>query len=910
MRTSTCVASPFILALLWACAPSRAVVVDEPQLSADVVRPGPPEDTAPDEDSGRGDGDGDGYGEGDCVDTNPDIHPGAAEVCDGVDNDCDGTIDANATDAVAWYLDLDQDLYGDNAQTTAACWKPTGYTAFTDDCDDTRADVYPGAPEACDGVDNNCTGDETDAVDAGYWFGDNDGDGYGFSPRRACGADPGLVTAGGDCADGDAARHPGADEWCNGWDDDCDGETDEAALDALTFYADADGDTFGAAGDPIDACTAPAGFVADATDCDDADAAIGGPIAWYTDADGDGYGDAALLACVAPPGAVAWGGDCDDADPAAFPGAPEVCDTEVDLDCDGLVGTADADGDTLRACDDCDDADPLVGGPGTWYADRDGDTYGDASQSIEACVAPLGFVADSSDCNDGSSVAHPGASEVWYDDEDEDCLGGDDWDADLDGFAANVDDCVDTDAAVHPGATEVCANHLDDDCDGTDNGCAASGDVSLGAVDYTLETGTAEEAQFGYAWSAAIDYFGAGDSAIVVSAEWDDSGAGAVYVGAFSELPTAGAAPTWRAVWQGENPLDYAGTALSLPGDFDGDGVLDVAVGAPSSAGPGAVYLIPLDATGAQSLKAAPQQMLGSRFNSRLGSSLVEIDDLDGNGADELVVGDNGASVVPGGGGRGCAYYFEGPLTSALTARTGQLCGDEDAVLWAGSIAVVDTQGDGLPELISSSSNATIEKVSVGKAAFLELPFTGAVEADDVDFYLYGVSAERSVDSVGGAGDINGDGYPDVYTGGPDDTASASQAGSIHLYLGPLSATRTVDEADFVVSGTVEDENLAIAASAGDTNADGWDDLVMGERSFSYTAPGRAGLFYGPILASATLDEADVVFGGEEAGDLAGGSFLGPGDLNGDGFGDLLIGASNFGSAHEGRGYVWLGTGG
>jgi MYXO-CTERM domain-containing protein len=97
---------------------------------------------------------------GDCDDSRSDIHPTASELCDGVDNDCDGTVDQNPASQLRSYADSDRDGYGDAGQirTSATCSPPEGTTADATDCDDTRGDVHPGAPEQCDGIDTNCDG--------------------------------------------------------------------------------------------------------------------------------------------------------------------------------------------------------------------------------------------------------------------------------------------------------------------------------------------------------------------------------------------------------------------------------------------------------------------------------------------------------------------------------------------------------------------------------------------------------------------------------------------------------------------------------------------------------------------------------------------------------------------------------
>ena len=146
----------------------------------------------------------------------------------------------------------------------AACSAPSGYVADGTDCNDGLASVHPTATEYCNGVDDNCDGatDEPGAADEGVWYSDVDGDGYGDPDiaARSCSAPAGYVSNASDCDDRDNGIHPGADEYCNSIDDDCDGTSDEAgALDANTWYIDADADSYGYVGSYTIACTAPTG---------------------------------------------------------------------------------------------------------------------------------------------------------------------------------------------------------------------------------------------------------------------------------------------------------------------------------------------------------------------------------------------------------------------------------------------------------------------------------------------------------------------------------------------------------------------------------------------------------------------------------------------------------------------------
>ena len=174
----------------------------------------------------------------DCNDANVFVFPGAPEICNNIDDDCDGGIDDDALDAQIAYVDYDFDGWGAAAVATCAFTLPYGYTDLVltpGDCDDFSPSVNPGTDELCNGIDDDCDGDVDDddanVADPDLWYADEDDDGFGdyASPRFACDEPPGDWSLdGGDCAPADPDIHPDAPEVCNFVDDDCDDLVDDA----------------------------------------------------------------------------------------------------------------------------------------------------------------------------------------------------------------------------------------------------------------------------------------------------------------------------------------------------------------------------------------------------------------------------------------------------------------------------------------------------------------------------------------------------------------------------------------------------------------------------------------------------------------------------------------------------------
>lgn len=516
-----------------------------------------------------------------------------------------------------------------------------------------------------------------------------------------------------------------------------------------------------------------------------------------------------------------------------------------------------------------------------WYADEDGDGYGNSLAITVACDQPEGTVSTRPDCDD-------------------------------------------TRAEVYPGADEVCGDGLVNDCrddDGVDAQIECD-HLSLSLADARL---IGEEAgdYAGHPVTGAGDVNGDGWDDLLVGVSGRDPEvvylvSGPVIVD--RDLGTADAQ-----VGLEESRMEFGNDGLSA-GDVDGDGYSDMLLGVPQAEtaylfqGPVAGELSPGDADAS----------LVSLDEDATGDSTAVLGDVDGDGVADLLVGapdaqgpyeestaGGCATEVDVGGDdhghwAGAAWLFLDVVSGSVQATDAdaRLIGEDgDDGAGAEVAAPGDLDGDGLADLFLNGPANCEGGAGAGAAYVVLSAVRGEISLADADAKLIGAAASGFGGTISGAGDTNGDGTPDLLASSPfvDD-----HGGEVYLFLGPVSASRSAASADAKFLGSEGSYAGYSLSGAGDVDADGLDDIVIGAwgQDNQGNLAGATFILHGPLTGRHELmDKADLTFLGA-AGDRSGSIVAGAVDLDGDGLSDVLTSVPGDDSGGEWAGAVDILLGG
>jgi hypothetical protein len=430
-------------------------------------------------------------------------------------------------------------------------------------------------------------------------------------------------------------------------------------------------------------------------------------------------------------------------------------------------------------------------------------------------------------------------------------------------------------------------------------------DPVLSAATTTLTGGAAGD-QLGTSVSGAGDVNGDGFDDVIVGAPYFDSGSfgnsGAAYI---HHGASSGVSSSASRTLTGGAAGDLFGYSVFRAGDVNGDGYDDVIVGAPyfdsaALSNSGAAYVYHGSASGVSS--SASRTLTGSAATDYFGYSVSSAGDVNDDGYDDVIIGAwgyNRGSLSDA----GAAYIHHGSSSGVLSIASRTLSGGDAGDYFGRSVSGAgDVNGDGFHDVIIGASYRNSGSLQDAGAAYIHHGGSSGVSSGASRTLTGGAGFDFFGTSVSGAGDVNNDGYDDVIIGAYGyNSGSLQDAGAAHIFRGSPSGVSS--SASSTLTGSAADDYLGESVSgAGDVNGDGYDDVIigaMGCESALLDDVGAAYIHHGS--SSGVSSSASRTLTGSVAYDYLGGSVSGAGDVNSDGYDDVLIGATGYNSGSSGN---------
>lgn len=419
-------------------------------------------------------------------------------------------------------------------------------------------------------------------------------------------------------------------------------------------------------------------------------------------------------------------------------------------------------------------------------------------------------------------------------------------------------------------------------------------------------------AHFGASVSGAGDVNGDGYADVVVGSPlWNETGSDNGQARLFLGGPLGLNVSAETSLTPGQDGADF-GTSVAGAGDLNADGYSDVIVGAPrydngeADEGAAFVYL-----GGPGGLTTSPAATIeGNQVGAGMGTSVAGAGDFDGDGRCDVIVGAPASNS--GGSLSGVAWVYRGGPTGLTGERWSVGPVQAQAQMGHSVAGAGDVNGDGFADVVVGAYHWNRTTTDEGAAFVILGSSSGPAGTIRIGPSLGSTSAHMG-DVVAGAGDVNRDGKSDVIVGMPEwDGFSGGQQGKVYLFMGSDFGIDT-SPTSWSPEGTVFQQYLGSSvASAGDVNGDGFADVIVGEQGWSnnQTNEGRALVYLGPLdqfSGPSWTFESD-----QQLADLGRGptSVASAGDVNNDGYSDVIVGATDWDQpSDDGKAWLFLGSG-